>query len=269
MIESLGSAEQVDEYVSSTAEYGSYMDILLAQYVTEKKINWGRFDLDAISYFINNGFSSEIIPTVIREIKKDFASILQFFYDYDVKVILVESPVYSNKYGIATAIDLVVDKLVMPLNEKTREQFSDSMNQLSRERAIINMKSGKKGFSIQHEIQLAGEYLLFNETYKNYNCSIQSVYNLSPSNWRKIPTYKLKNQTPVLEQSIKKFELCVTTATVHELFDFKQKTTIVFEGVTNLGESPNDNITFKPILDTVRLEAKKQTEIEDRVLSVL
>lgn len=247
-LEELGTIERVDEFVEMTADYGTYLHIVVSEFVRNQFIDWGTFDRDAISYFLNVGFSGDVIMAAVQEVKKDFASILQFFYDYDVKVLAVELPVYSDTYGVATCIDLVVDKLVHPIICDTETERNDRLMFASREKALGNLKSGKKGFFDTHVFQLAGEMLLFNETF-GMKIPISNVFNIAPNNWRHTPTYKFKNQTKAMDVAVQQFKNFQITGKLMGIFEENTQKMIAFEGLTKIGQSPSDAINLRSVFN--------------------
>jgi len=59
--------------------------------------------------------------------------------------------------------------------------------------AMIDYKSGRKGFYVSHEIQLKIYQELFEAVFPED--PIEKLYNFSPKDWRTSPSYNLKDQT--------------------------------------------------------------------------
>lgn len=106
-----------------------------------------------------------------RELRKDLLSFVQFAQDVELKPVAIEIMLRGN--GYAGAADIV--------------------GYVKGELAIVDIKSGKKGFYESHEIQLHMYKDAWNALYPDL--PIQKVYNFSPKDWRTKPTYTLKDQT--------------------------------------------------------------------------
>lgn len=119
-----------------------------------------------------------LIPRWEWQLKKDMASFIQFLKDKVVRVIACEIGVYSDEFGLAGTIDLVCE---VRFGSKTVY-------------AIVDFKSGKKGFWDSHELQLHSYKELWNERFANL-IEVTHVFNFAPNDWQKEPTYKFKNQT--------------------------------------------------------------------------
>lgn len=124
---------------------------------------------------------------------RSLMSFFQFCKDRIIKVLAVETPLRSRKWGYAGTLDLVCI-----INFKGKYRF-----------AIIDLKSFKytaytkkksKEFYDSHELQLELQKNLWLENYGWPEVDGEPVkdiylFNLSPNNWRDKPTYNLENQT--------------------------------------------------------------------------
>lgn len=230
----LGSAQSAEDYVQHTADYGTALHIAIAEYCREGGVNWAQFDRFAFHYLNEMGLKPDTIQSAQNELTRDFAALLQFFYDYRVQVIAVEIPVFIEE-GIATLIDLVVE-MDCKQYEKT------PIEKRERQRAIINLKSGKKGFFETHLFQLEGERRMFNHTYGRAAGHIAQVYNLAPTDWKKEPSYKLKNQTEeIASQAIDyQFTTLLQLGRMRGLLSTPSRQFTVFTGRTDFGQSPTE-----------------------------
>jgi len=229
----LGGAEHANDYVQATANYGTGLHIAVAEYCRNGGVDWGEFENWAFQYLDSVGFKNGTLQSAHAELVKDFASMLQFFYDYRVEVIAVEIPVWLD-CGIATLIDLVVE-----MDEKNYTEKTPIENR-KRTKSIINLKSGKKGFFETHVFQLEGERRMFNETYGNLIGEIKSVFNLAPNDWKGKPTYKLKDQTEEADEISEQFGMYVQIGKSRGVLSTPTKKFTIFTGKTGYGENPSD-----------------------------
>jgi hypothetical protein len=224
-----GNAELVTQHVQATADYGTALHIAVADFVRNGKVNWS--DVEDFFYFYlldTIKVKPETVISATNELIKDLACIVQFFHEYKVVPLAVELPVFKKigSGGLATCIDLVVN---MEVKKQTH-------------RAAINLKSGKKGFYESHGLQLAGEMMLYNETYGALTGNIEHFYNLAPKNFRKTPTYTLHSWDKEKETLIKKFETYLQLATLYGVTAPPVNNRIMLYGETKFGESPDSNI---------------------------
>jgi hypothetical protein len=237
MAEQLGSVELADEYVTMTADYGTLLHIAVADFIRDGNVNWHHKKLWFQAQLSELGLKDRALNAATNELTKDLASMVQFFYDYSVEVIAVELPVFIGM-GVATLIDLVVI-----MDDKASDQTP--IKTANRHKAIINLKSGKKGFFDTHVLQLEGERMAFNETYsKLVGYEIDCVYNLAPTNWRVTPKYKIKNQTEAANKISRLFGLYLDIANELGVLSMPATKYAILGGVTEIGGNPSDNVKF-------------------------
>jgi hypothetical protein len=159
-----------------SAEYGTLLHIEIAKAI--KANSYSFRDLETTLM--------ETIPDQYKycyadwlwNLKKDLLSFFEFYAQQVVKVISLEIPVYSDDFDLAGTIDLVC-----------QVQFNGAPVN-----AIVDFKSGRKGFFEAHELQLQCYKEIWNERFKEL-FEVSHVFNWAPNAWRKKPTFKLKNQT--------------------------------------------------------------------------
>ena len=235
MIEQLGSAEKTREFVQMTADYGTALHIAIAEYCRNAGVDWQEFEEWAFGFLSETGIDGKALGYALNELTNDFASLLAFFHDYEVKVIAVEIPVWLDN-GVATLIDLVVEMNAYKYTEKTEPE------KRSRVKAIINLKSGKKGFYETHVLQLVGERRMFNEVYGEVYGAIERVYNLAPNDWRTEPTYKIKDQTTQANDLEPQFSLFLEIGKERGVLKIPETKYPVFFGRTEYGGNPLDQL---------------------------
>lgn len=237
-IEELGTVQAATDFVKATADFGTGLHIAVADFCRDGFVDWMKFEAWAFDYLIGMGLNGHGLNAGAEELTRDFAAIVQFLADYEVRVLAVEIPVFSAD-GYATLIDLVVEMNAMKYTEKTEPE------KRKRIKAGINLKSGKKGFYETHLFQLIGERQAFNETYGHaVGFELVEVYNLAPTNWIKEPNYKAERQTDkIAEQGLDaQFDLFVQLAKCRGVLGKPSKNFTIFEGVTQYGNSPVSNL---------------------------
>lgn len=258
LIEDMGSVEAAKGFVQSTADYGTGLHIAVADFCRNGFVDWTEFEAFAYDYLISVGLTNSTLHSAARELVNDFASMLAFLHQYEAKVLAVEIPVFSSD-GYATLVDLVVEMNALNYTEKT------PADKRQRIRAIINLKSGKKGFFDSHVFQLIGERRAFNETYsQTIGYEIEEVFNLAPKDWRKEPDFKLARQTkPIADNFLEEeFQLYVNLGKKKRILGTPTKSFPLFSGVTKFGANPAEQLSILTYEEfaLVRLGALAGTE---------
>lgn len=242
-----GSADAANEFVRATADYGTALHIAVADFVRNGGMDWQEFEIWADEHLSAAGFHDDKTRrAAVRELIKDFASMAQFLHDYRCTVLAVELPVLSPALGLATQIDLVVEM-------DAKDYDKTPVEKRQRHKAIINLKSGKKGFFEAHQYQLLAERALFNATYGVLSGQIEEIYNLAPSDWRTEPSYKLARQTEAVVKGGQAdlFPMYLDLARRRGILSAPSTPRPVFRGKTALGESPAAALSFPSIRELV------------------
>jgi hypothetical protein len=238
-IEELGSVAAAREFVDATADYGTALHIAVAEFCRNGRVSWADFNEWAFMQIASSvKLSGHALHAAVEELTRDFAAIVRFLHDYECKVIAVELPVFS-RHGFATLVDLVVE-----MNDK---RYTEKTPTEKRRRIVAagNLKSGKKGFYEAHVFQLCGERMALNETYaRALGTSVTEVFNIAPTDWRTEPDYKLKMQTAAIDEGgiSEQFDMLVDLAKARGVLGEPKKTFTVFEGVTEYGQDPAQNM---------------------------
>jgi hypothetical protein len=168
--------DRAKEILSQKAHYGTLYHILCS-----KLLQAGTFELARTADFIATYVAENNVDFDISdweyELKRDLLSFAQFCAEKQVKVLAVEVPLLSERLGFAGTLDLVCE---MTFNRKTVT-------------AIVDIKSGKGGLYEEYEVQLEAYRQLWNDQVPTHQATM--LFNFSPKDWRKEPTYELKNQT--------------------------------------------------------------------------
>lgn len=170
--------EEAERYKNERADYGTFMHACFEDLLINKE-----YDLDSLQENLKNYIEKKSLPSdfiyYADDLKKDILAFAQFVIDYDVTPIAVEIALKSER-GYAGMVDCICE-------------MSDKKGSDSKIIAIIDFKSGRKGFYEEHAIQLHFYKMLVEENYPDLH--IEKLFNFSPKAWRKSPTYNLKEQT--------------------------------------------------------------------------
>ena len=235
--------EEAERYRDERAAYGTFMHAQFESLLINRC-----YDLDLLKESLRNYIEVNKLPDnfifYADDLKKDMLAFAQFVRDYDVRPLAVEISLVSEKYGIAGMIDL---PCTMKKSLKSDERVT----------AIVDFKSGRKGFWEEHEIQLHMYKLIWNENYPDN--PVERVYNFSPEDWRKKPTYNFADQTD--KKSAQKVEALLQIAAVDEDKDDKVFTCV--SGYIALDDKDTDfsnNIIRLSLSELVKERAGKEKE---------
>lgn len=166
------------------SSYGTMLHSEIASFERAgRRVNFGEVEGVAArtANVLGFGFTAE---DWAYHLPRNLAAWIQFTIDNKVEVLAVEYPVWSDKYSIATLVDIYCE---MTFSKK-------------RVKAIINIKKGatdghedeNKVFYDAHDLQLQIEKTLWLES---SGLPLDMVFNWSPNNWVNEPSYTLKNWT--------------------------------------------------------------------------
>ena len=161
------------------AAYGTFMHIQFEQLLINRK-----YDFDAVPSILQEYIQRENLPDKVFnewavKIRKDVLAFAQFVRDWNVRPLAIEVGLVHPEYHYAGCIDLPC----VLTDTKTGEDFA----------AIVDFKSGRKGFWEEHEIQLHLYKMMWNVNFPDL--PVERVFNFSPKDWRTKPTYNFKEQT--------------------------------------------------------------------------
>lgn len=217
---------EANRRAKEAADYGTLMHLLAEDFLNNEELSSYEFEISIEDFCVSKG-RKDLINTWKPRLRKDLIAFAQFCWDKKVVPINIEKWAkrdLTDFGGIAGTIDLECELI---FNRKPR-------------RAIVDLKSGRKGFYPASELQLA----LYKKTLGNPDLML---FNWSPCDWRKdVPTYNLKNQTDT--PMMAKLENYIEIAKIDGLFQPNFKRT-EFE-VLKLGHAPEYSV--KGIEDLVK-----------------
>ena len=162
------------------AAYGTFMHAQFETLIINRRYDLDRVPAILLEYMAQNNLLDKFFGDSLTKIRKDICAFAQFVKDYRVRPLAVEIALVHPTYHYAGMIDL---PCVMT-DPKTGKEFA----------AIVDFKSGRKGFYEEHELQLHLYKDMWNVNFPKL--PISRVFNFSPKDWCGVkPTYNLKEQT--------------------------------------------------------------------------
>lgn len=239
--------DEAERYKAERAAYGTFMHAQFEELIINRV-----YDLDGLKaklkdYIDNNKLPADFIYYA-DDFKKDILAFAQFVLDYDVKPLAVEIALVHPVHNYAGMIDLPCTMLSKP---GSKEYIN----------AIVDFKSGRKGFYEEAEIQLHLYAMMWNENFPDI--PIDRVFNFSPKDWRKKPTYNLKDQTD--SPNAKKIPYLLELAAIED--EKRDNTFTAVSGEISLDNEPDltNNIVSLTLAELVKSKApaeKKDPEPE-------
>ena len=242
--------DEAERYKAERAAYGTFMHAQFEELIINRVYDFDGLKAKLEDYIDNNKLPSDFIYYA-DDLKKDVLAFAQFVLDYDVKPLAVEIALVHPVYNYAGMIDLPCTMLAKPGSK-------DYIN------AIVDFKSGRKGFYEEAEIQLHLYKMMWNENFPDV--PIERVFNFSPKDWRKKPTYNLKDQTD--SPNAKKIPYLLELAAIED--EKRDNTFTAVSGEISLDNEPDltNNIVSLTLAELVKSKApaeKKKPEPEKAV----
>ena len=170
--------ELADFKADLAAHYGTFMHIEIGDFIKNNTYNFDDADERVIDYLLCHNLSMKLISEWVDKIHNDMLSFAAFCSKNEVQSIACEFPIVSDTAKVGGCIDYVVN---MKFGAK-------------RVNAIVDFKSGRKGFYESHELQLKIYREIWNETFGDI-LPVTHIFNWAPTDWKcGVPKFKLKNQ---------------------------------------------------------------------------
>ena len=230
-----GSTEKRD----LAAAYGTFMHIQFERLIINRRYDFDVVPAALLAYMEENNLPERVFAEWLPKVRKDVLAFAQFIRDYNVKPLAVEIGLVHPEYHYAGCIDL---PCVMT-DPKTGATFT----------AIVDFKSGRKGFYEEHELQLHLYREMWNVNYPDK--PVARVFNFGPKDWRTKPTYNLKDQTE--SPNAKKLPYLLALATIED--EKRDNTLTIVRGVLDLDKGKiTDNILTLSLAELIKMKSAEK-----------
>lgn len=230
-----GSTEKRD----LAAAYGTFMHGEFEKLIINRRYDFDSVQAAMLAYMERENLPEKVFAEWLPKVRKDVLAFAQFIKDWNVKPLAVEIGLYHPKFHYAGCLDL---PCVMT-DPKTVKSFT----------ALVDFKSGRKGFYEEHELQLHLYKDAWNYWYESM--PITRVFNFSPKDWRTKPTYNLKDQTDSV--NAKKLPYLLALATIED--EKRDNTLTIVRGVLDLDNGKiADNILNLSLAELIKTKSSEK-----------
>ena len=231
-----GSVEKRD----LAAAYGTFMHIQFETLIINRRYDFDNVPAVLLDYMERENLPEKVFSEWCVKIRKDVLAFAQFARDYNVVPMAVEIGLVHPEFHYAGCVDLPC----IMTEPKTGKKFT----------AIVDFKSGRKGFYEEHELQLHLYREMWNVNYPDV--PVERVFNFSPKDWRgPKPTYNLKDQTESV--NAKKLPYLLALATIED--EKRDNTLTIVRGVLDLDKGKiSDNILNLSLADLIKTKAAEK-----------
>ena len=224
-----GSTEKRD----LAAAYGTFMHIQFEQLIINRRYDFDSVPAVLLGYMERENLPEKVFAEWLVKIRKDVLAFAQFVKDYNVKPLAIEIGLVHPENHYAGCIDLPC----IMTDPKTGKLFT----------AIVDFKSGRKGFFEEHELQLHLYRDMWNVNFPD--AQVERLFNFSPKDWRTRPTYNLKDQTDSV--NAKKLPYLLALATIED--EKRDNTLTIVRGVLDLDNGKiSDNLLNLSLAELIK-----------------
>jgi hypothetical protein len=230
-----GAAEKRD----LAAAYGTFMHGQFESLIINRRYDFDAVPAVLLDYMSRNNVPESYFNQWIVKIRKDVLAFAQFVRDWNVRPLAVEIGLVHPVHRYAGCLDLPCEMT----DPKTLKDF----------RAIVDFKSGRKGFYEEHELQLHLYREMWNFNYPDD--PVERVFNFSPKDWRTKPTYNLKEQTDSVNAA--KIPYLLQLAAIED--DKRDNTLTIVRGVLDLDHGKiMDNVLSLSLAELIKKKAEEK-----------
>lgn len=232
--------EEAERYKGERAAYGTFMHAAFEELLINRA-----YDLDGLKGKLKEYIEVYRLPDEFiyyaDDLKKDVLAFAQFVLDYDVRPLAVEIALVHPYYKYAGMIDC-------PCTMRAKIGSDDRIN------AIVDFKSGRKGFYEESEIQLGMYRDMWNVNFEQF--PVTRIFNFSPKDWRKKPSYNLKEQTE--SPNIRKIPYLLEIAAIED--EKRDNTFTAVNGMVLLDNAPDltQNVISLSLAELIKTKAPKE-----------
>lgn len=232
--------DEAERYKAERAAYGTFMHAQFEELIINRA-----YDLDGLKGKLKEYIEVYRLPDdfiyYADDLKKDVLAFAQFVLDYDVRPLAVEIALVHPYYKYAGMIDC-------PCTMLAKIGGDERIN------AIVDFKSGRKGFYEENEIQLGMYRDMWNVNFEQF--PVTRIFNFSPKDWRKRPSYNLKEQTD--SPNIRKIPYLLEIAAIED--EKKDNTFTSVNGMVLLDNAPDltQNVISLSLAELIKTKAPKE-----------
>lgn len=240
--------EASEAYTMDRANYGTFIHGQLAGLMLNRTYNLDNVYEEISKYAERNCLPVSFADSHEEEAKADIISFAKWMRDYDVRPYAIEIAIYSPTLKIAGMIDCVCSMRKYPIDDKKEANNPERIN------AIVDFKSGKKGFHDEYKIQLELYRQMWNENFPD--TPIEQIFNIAPKDWlgtvKKQPSYSFEEQTndPILAQ-------IPHLLAIFSLRDTDERKVVNMTGTISLDE-PIENVKVYTLSELVEENSRVQ-----------
>lgn len=242
--------KEADRLMNVAAMYGTLMHSEIGKFCIERVYNLDSIDTVIENYLSDESFWDEDCKEWNKKLRQDMLAFIQWFNDYEVQPLGLEYVLLSER-GFGTPIDLVCELTVMedgldydnPCKSGPRKGEPREAKVAVRKRAVVNFKSGRKGFYENHGIQIECEKMLWEENFPDM--PIDMALNWAPADWKSNPGYKVKDWSDTISRE--EVAAILALAEIRYRNRAERKKYMTMSGVVSTAESVMAAIQYEDI----------------------